>query len=185
MVTCPECNRLREETAELFSDYILRKDELSMTRKNYKAFSSKRRALEKVQGRLNEARKREQQHREETHCYNALSIEQKLFQLREHIALGDDDGVQQAIFDLAPSSNGRRSVPDEIVESLLTLLRQPAMASSHLSGHVLNYFEFESKRLTPLQKRQCMAFLEAHGDSFSHVFAMQVVSELREGLWLR
>jgi len=40
MTNCSECHRLREQTAALFSDYTLRRDELAMTRKNDKAYAA-------------------------------------------------------------------------------------------------------------------------------------------------
>ena len=189
MSTCSECHRLREETASLFSDYILRRDELALTHKKDKAYESKRRALEKAQGQLNEARKREQQHRDETHYgYGSpdedLDSTERLAQLKEHLALGNEDAVQQVVFELGPVHNGWQAVPDGVVEGLLTILRNPEMFTSPLAGHLLNYFEFESPRLTPHQKQLCKAFLNAHGNRFTDVFSMQVVAELREGNWL-
>lgn len=189
MNTCSECHRLREETASLFSEYILRKNELAKTRKNDKAHESKLRALVKVQGQLNEARKREQQHRNEPHYGygspdESLEANERLAQLREHLALGSEHAVQQVIFELGPIHNGWHEVPDEVAEGLLTILRTPEMFTSPLPGHVLNYFEFESPRLTQRQKQLCKAFLKAHGNSFTDVFSMQVVAELQEGSWL-
>jgi hypothetical protein len=160
-----------------------------MTRKNDKSFSAKRTALERVQGQLNEAQKQERQHREETHSGygspdESLTVPETLSELRERIAAGDEAGVQRVIFDLAPTHNGRREVPDEVVEGLLTILRDPAMFASHLAGHVLNYFEFEAPRLSSRQKQLCRGFIAAHGDRFSDVLAAQVIAELREGPWL-
>jgi hypothetical protein len=189
MTTCSECHRLREETASLFSDYILRRDELAMARKQDKAYESKRRALERVEGQLNEAHKREQQHRDETHYGygspdESLGVSERLSQLREHLALVNEQYVQRLIFELGPIHNGWQSVPNEVVEGLLTILRNSEMFTSPLAGHVLNYFEFESPLLTQHQKQLCKAFLTAHGNSFTDVFSMQVIAELREGNWL-
>jgi hypothetical protein len=161
-----------------------------MTGKKDKAYDSKRRALEKVEGQLNEARKREQQHRDGTHYgYGSpdedLDASERLAQLGEHLALGNEHAVQRVIFELGPIHNGRESVPDDVVEGLLTILRNTEMYTSPLAGHVLNYFEFESPRLTERQKLLCRAFLNAHGNSFTDVFSMQVVAELREGNWLK
>ena len=66
----------------------------------------------------------------------------KLARLRENIALGNEDDVQQAVFDLNPVINGWKRVPDEVVEGLLTLSRNEKMYPSGLAAHVLNYFEF-------------------------------------------
>lgn len=91
----------------------------------------------------------------------------KIARLRENIELGDEDGVQQAVFELNPVFNGWKRVPDEVVEQLLTVLRDEKMYSSHLAAHVLNFFEFESRHLTSRQKSLCVGFLKAHGDQFT------------------
>jgi hypothetical protein len=190
MTDCPECARLRQESAIAYSEYIATKDELPMTRKaDHKAFAAKRRAFERAQGRLRECHKCEQHHRDEVH-YGfgspevSLSIEQRFGLLRECIALGNADGVQQVIFDLGPIPNRWRAVPDEVIERLLTLLRSDDMYDSPLAGHVLNYFDFEAPRLTARQKSLCTGFLNAHGDQFTDVLSRQVVAELREGTYL-
>jgi hypothetical protein len=67
MTDCPECARLRGESALAFSDYTARKDDLAMTRKADKSFVTKRRALEQAEGRHNECHKRERQHRLDAH----------------------------------------------------------------------------------------------------------------------
>ena len=105
--------------------------------------------------------------------------------LREDIELGDEDGVRKAVFDLNPAVNGWKRVPDEVVEQLLTILRDDKMYSSHLASHVLNYFEFESPHLTTRQKSLCLGFLKAHGDQFTHIYSQQVVGELLEGNYLK
>lgn len=189
MNKCSECQRLREETSSLYSGYILRRDALAMTPKRDKAYDSLRRQLEKTQGQLSEARRREEEHRDEFHSGHGspdeeFAVPERLAQLRESLSLGDESGVQRVIFELGPTHSGMRTVPDEVVEGLLTILRSPEMYTSSLSGHVLNYFEFEAGNLTKRQKQLCQAFLNAHGNSFSDVFSRQVVAELREGSWL-
>lgn len=113
------------------------------------------------------------------------NIEESVARLRECIAHGDADGVQDAIFGLSPLENGWKTVPDEVVERLLTLLRSEQMYKSHLAGHVLNYFEFESPRLSSRQKWLCIGFLNAHGDQFVDVHSRQVVTELRYEAYLK
>ena len=189
MADCLECARAREECALAFAEYQGCKDELASTRKGDKEFTARRRALEQAQGKLRESRAREAHHREEFHAGNRLPCDEevapKIARLRENIELGDEDGVQQAVFDLGPVSNGWKRVPDEVVEQLLTILRDEKMSSSGLAAHVLNYFEFESHHLTSRQKSLCIGFLKAHGDQFTHFHSQQVVAELREGDYLK
>jgi hypothetical protein len=105
--------------------------------------------------------------------------------LLTNLVEGDADAVQQAIFELGGVHNETDQIPDSVVERLVTLLRNERMYNSDLAGHVLNYFEFESPRLTDWQKRLVIGFLKAHGDQFSHVHSQQVVAELREGKYLQ
>ena len=122
---------------------------------------------------MREWRAREAHHREEAHADNCLPYDEgvapKIARLHENIELGDQNGVEQATWDLSPVSNGWRRVPDEVVEQLLTALRDEKMCSSYLAGHPLNYFEFESARLTTRQKSLCIGFLTAHGDQFTDI----------------
>lgn len=84
-----------------------------------------------------------------------IDIEAKIAQLRKCLARRDADGVQNAIFALSPINNVWKAVPDEVVERLLALLANEQMHTSPLAGHVLNYFEFESRRLSARQKSLC------------------------------
>jgi hypothetical protein len=189
MAECPECKRVREECALAFAEYLSCKDELALTQKKDKEFTARRRALERAQGRLRECRAREAHHRDEFHAGNRLPSEEevasKIAWLRENIELGDEDGVRQAIFDLSPVHSGWKRVPDEVVEQLLTELRNEEMYSSALAAHLLNYFEFESPHLTSRQKSLVVGFLRAHGDQFTHFHSQHVVGELREGNYLK
>ena len=189
MAECLECVRLREQCALAFAEYLSCRDELAQTQKKGKEFTGRRRALERALGRLRECGAREAHHRDEEHTGNRSPSEgevgPKIARLRENIELGDEDGVRQAVFDLSPIVNGWKAVPDEVVEQLLTTLRNEKMYASHLAGHVLNYFEFESPHLTTRQKQLCVGFLKAHGDQFTHILGRQVVAELREGDYLR
>ncbi len=67
MADCPECTRLRGESALAFSEYTARKDELVMTRKSDKSFAMKRRAMELAEGQLSESIKRERKHRRDAY----------------------------------------------------------------------------------------------------------------------
>jgi hypothetical protein len=189
MNDCPECARLRGESALAFSEYTARKDALAMTRKTDKSFVTKRRAFEQAQGRNRECHQREQTHRIEAHSgygssAESTSVAEKFSRLRECLDIGDADGVQQTMFDLSPIHNGWAAVPDEVVERLLTLLRSDEMYKSRLAGRVLNYFESEAPRLSARQKSLCLGFLKAHGDKFADFHSQQVVAELRERNYL-
>jgi hypothetical protein len=189
MAQCLECPRLREECALAFAEYLSCKDELAQTDKKAKEFTARRRALERAEGKLRECRASETNHWDEFHAGNRLPSEEevapKIARLRENIELDDEDGVQQAIFELGPVFSGWKRVPDEVVEQLLTILRDEKMYSSALAAHVLNYFEYESHRLTPRQKSLCIGFLKAHGDQFTHFHSQHVIGELREGDYLK
>ena len=112
------------------------------------------------------------------------NIDTKFAHLHACIARHDAKGVQDAIFDLGASNSGW-VVPDEVVERLLTLLRCEEMYKSFVAGHVLNFFEFESRHLSRRQKWLCVGFLAAHGDQFDDVHSQQVVTELRHGNYLK
>lgn len=112
-------------------------------------------------------------------------IDAKFARLRDCIARRDPRGVQSAIFDLKAVNNGWEVVPNEVVERLLILLRCEEMYTSSLSGHVLNFFEFEAPHLSTRQKWLCNGFLAAHGDQFDDVHSQQVVAELRHGDYLK
>jgi hypothetical protein len=189
MAECLECARVREECALAFAEYQSCKDEFALTQKSDNDFTARRGALERAQGRLRECRAREAHHRDEFHAGNRLpsddEVAPKIARLRKNIEIGDEDGVQQAVFDLNPAINSWKRVPDEVVEGLLTLLRDEKMYPSGLASHVLNYFEFESHHLTQRQKSLCIGFLKAHGDQFTHFHSQQVVAELREGDYLK
>lgn len=110
-----------------------------------------------------------------------INVSEKIERLRSRLVQQDEEGVQDAIFNLGAIRNDWTKIPDAIVESLLTLLRSEEMYKSPLAGHVLNFFEFESPRLTDRQKWLCIGFLNAHGDEFQDVHSRQVVAELRYG----
>ncbi len=189
MAECPECNRLREECALAFAEYQSCKDDLALTRNKDKAFAARRRALKGAQGKLRECRAREVHHRDESHAGNRLPSEDevapRIARLRENIDLQDEAGVERTVFELSPVLNGWKRVPDEVVEQLLTILRDERMHSSHFASHVLNYFEFESHHLTSRQKSLCLGFLKAHGNQFTHIYSQQVIGELLEGDYLK
>ena len=161
---------------------------MALTKDNDKEFRFRKRSFEQAKGSLQESREKEARHREE-HLYGTsgqpLTIEQRTEQLREALTLNDENAVQRVIFELGAWHEGSDTIPDQIVEEVLTILREPFMYSSSLSGHVLNFFEFESKYLSKRQKDLGAAFLKAHGKAFTDPFSMQVVTELLHDDWLK
>jgi len=75
-------------------------------------------------------------------------------------------------------------LPDEISFKILELLKSDGMKTSELSAHLLIYFEFEAKLLSPKAKNRCVGFLNTWGDEFDHVHSSQIVAELRMGNYL-
>ena len=114
-----------------------------------------------------------------------MSIETAFAQLLGCLAANDAGGVQDSIFDLDALHNGLDQIPDDLVERLLTLLRNERMYESPLAGHVLNFFEFGAPHLSDRAKSLCAGFINAHGDAFKHVHSQQVVVELRFGPYLK
>jgi hypothetical protein len=114
-----------------------------------------------------------------------VGIETAFANLLGCIPANDASGVEQAILNLRSIECGYDTVPDKLVESLLTLLRSEKMYASGLAGYLLNFFEFEAPNLTARQKSLCSGLLHAHGDRFAHVHSRQVVAELREGNYLK
>ncbi len=112
-----------------------------------------------------------------------INIEEKSARLQGALQQENEKDVQDVMFDLCSIRNDWAEIPDEVVERLLTLLRNEEMYKSPYAGHLLNFFEFESDKLTDRAKWLCIGFLNAHGDEFSDVHSRQVVTELRYGLY--
>ena len=112
---------------------------------------------------------------------NKINIDEKFGRLQEALRRDNAEDVQEAMFDLGAIRNDWSEIPDEVVERLLTLLRNEEIYKSPYAGHLLNFFEFESSNLTDRQKWLCIGFLNAHGNQFLDVHSQQVVTELRYG----
>ncbi len=112
-------------------------------------------------------------------------LDPKFARLHKCLAQRDAQGIQNAMFGLSPIHNGWKTVPDEVIERLLTMLADEKMYESPFAGHILNYFEFESCRFSARQKSMCLNFLKIHGDQFDHVHSRQVVAELRHDTYLK
>jgi hypothetical protein len=112
-------------------------------------------------------------------------LEPKFARLHKALQQRNAHGVQDAIFGLSPIHNGWKAVPDEVIERLIAVLANEEMYKSPLAGHVLNYFEFESRKLSSHQRSLCIIFLNAHGDQFDHVHSRQVVAELCHDNYLK
>ena len=112
-----------------------------------------------------------------------INMDKKFARLQAALQRDNGEDVQDAIFDLGGTRNDWAEIPDDVVERLLTLLRNEDMYKSPYAGHLLIFFEFESNKLTDRAKWLCIGFLNAHGDKFSDVLSRQVVTELRYGLY--
>jgi hypothetical protein len=114
---------------------------------------------------------------------NEINIDNKFARLQDALQRDNEKNVQDAMFDLGATRNGWTEIPDEVVERILTLLRNEEMYKSPYANHVLDFFEYESPYLTDRQKWLCISFLNAHGNEFSDVHSQQVVTELRYGMY--
>jgi len=114
---------------------------------------------------------------------DGINIDEKSARLQDALQRDNEKDIQDAMFDLGGIKNDWAEIPNEVVERLLTLLRNEEMYKSPYAGHLLNFFEFESGKLTDRAKWLCVGFLNAHGDEFSDVRSQQVVTELRYGLY--
>lgn len=81
-------------------------------------------------------------------------------------------------------TQGPGRVPDEIAEEILALLNSENMFDSDMAAHLLNFFQFESGRISKEAKLNCRNFLIRHGNRFTHVHSAHVVAELMEDGYL-
>lgn len=79
---------------------------------------------------------------------------------------------------------GSDLIPDEVAFEILNLAKKESLFGSNIPAHLLNFFEFESARISHTAKARCKAFLREWGDSFTHFHTKQVVAELRGGRYL-
>lgn len=100
------------------------------------------------------------------------------------VAANDERAVQDAVFSLGSFRNSSDLIPDEVTDALLDILTRKEIQNSELSGHLLNFFEFEASNLSSVSKNKCRAFLKRWGDYFNTVHGMQVVTELRHSKYL-
>lgn len=101
------------------------------------------------------------------------------------IAADDTNAVQDAIFNLGQIRTPDNMIPDELALEILSILQRQELWQSRLSGHILNFFEFESRRLSDNSKDKCRAFLAEWGAQFTDVLSTQVVTELIHGPYLK
>jgi hypothetical protein len=105
--------------------------------------------------------------------------------LENAVESGDAKAVERAIFDLGSLPLAQGLLDDELAFGILALLKRSGLATSPIAAHLLNFFEFESPRISQLAKDRCSAFLQEYGDMFSHIHSQQVVTELRHGAYLK
>ena len=106
-------------------------------------------------------------------------------QLERALESGDAEAVQDAIYALGNIRDKDGMIPDNNAFYVIGVLQRPEMQKSSLAAHVLNFFEFESPRLSAQAKSHCLAFLRQWGDKLSDVHSMQVVAELFDGPYLK
>ena len=104
--------------------------------------------------------------------------------LESAISADDADAVRRAIFELGWQLRSGEFIDDEVAIQLLGILQRPEMWQSRLAAHVLNFFEFEAKHLSPRAKDRCKAFLREWGNQFWDVHSRQVIGELVSGPYL-
>jgi hypothetical protein len=112
------------------------------------------------------------------------STDERFARLQHALQRDNEKDVHNALWSLSAAKNGWK-ISDEIVERLLTLLRDGLSNRTPFSGDLLHFFEMESKHLTDHQKWLCICFLNALGDEFTDGFSSLVVGELRRGLYLK
>jgi hypothetical protein len=105
--------------------------------------------------------------------------------LETAVKAGDAKAVQDAVFDLGRLRDQSGIIGDDVALGVLQILRRDDLKDSPLAGHILNFFEFESPRISKRAKDRCNAFLKEWGDAFTDVHAMQVVAELTFGDYLK
>ena len=113
-----------------------------------------------------------------------FSIDHKFGRLQDALHRNDQKAVLDALGPFSAAVNDPE-IADNVVERLLTILTQEEMYKSPYAGHLLQFFEMESERLTDRQKWFCIRFLNAHGNKFTDGFSSQMIGELRAGLFLR
>jgi hypothetical protein len=113
-----------------------------------------------------------------------FSIDHKFERLQDALYRNDQKAVLDALWPFSAALNDWE-IADDVVERLLTILTQQRMYQSPYAGHLLQFFEIESERLTDRQKWFCIRFLNAHGNEFTDGFSAQMIGELRAGLFLR
>ena len=68
LVECAELNRLRLRSTDLYSQYVVLRDELKQTNKNSPTYQQTAKQLKKVQGQLGEAHGNFEQHIKDHRC---------------------------------------------------------------------------------------------------------------------
>lgn len=111
-------------------------------------------------------------------------MDHKFERLQNALHRNNQKDVLDALWPFSAAVNDWE-IADEVVDGLLTILAKQEMCQSPFAGHVLQFFEVESKHLTDRQKWFCIRFLNAHGNEFTDGFSSQMIAELRAGLFLR
>jgi hypothetical protein len=111
-------------------------------------------------------------------------MDHKFERLQDALHRNDQKDVLDALWPFSAVLNDSE-IADDVVEGLLAILTKQEMYQSPYAGHLLQFLEVESKRLTDRQKWFCIRFLNTHGNGFTDAFSSQMVGVLRAGLFLR
>lgn len=108
-----------------------------------------------------------------------------LTKLKKAIETKSATNVEDEIHTLGITILDLGHVPDELAFEILDLLKSEEMFKSDYASHLLNFFEYESDRISERAKSRCIGFLREWGDQFTNPYSQQVVSELRDGGYLK
>jgi hypothetical protein len=101
------------------------------------------------------------------------------------LSRGNSEELQDAIYALGKLRDPDGTIPDEVANHVLSILRRPEIWNSALAGHILNFFEFEAPHISQAAKDRCRAFLREWGQEFTDFHSVQVVGELLHGPYLQ
>lgn len=114
-----------------------------------------------------------------------MEIISKLENLKQSVLKQDADAVQDIIFSLSPLILNTKFASDEVIDFILELLEDPFLYDKDIAGHLLNFFEFESKNLSTEQKKRACDWVARNGKNFTSILGGQVIAELEYHHYLK
>ncbi|SIQ33318.1 hypothetical protein [Aquipseudomonas alcaligenes] len=114
-----------------------------------------------------------------------MDIISKLENLKQSALKQDADAVQDIIFSLSPLILNTKFASDEVIDFILELLEDPFLYDKDIAGHLLNFFEFESKNLSIEQKKRAYDWVVRNSKNFTSILGGQVIAELEDHHYLR